>query len=472
MKETIKFICNKKVISAEMHPATSLLDFIRQHEHLTGTKEGCKEGDCGACTVLIGEKAGDEIVYKNVNSCLVPLGDVVNKHVVTIEGLNSDSLSPIQESFIDATATQCGFCTPGFIISLTSFMLNTKTFDFDNAVETVAGNICRCTGHISIKRAITKMLEYINPEDEGNRIEYLIQNKFLPEYFREIPARLKELEPGEEKKKISGNPVYNISGGTDLFVQKWEDLVKNNVSFIEPVEDKEKIVIREKDIVIKARTTVTEFKESEVISNYFPELKSKLNMFGSLPIRNRATLGGNIINASPIGDMVNILLTLSARLIFEKDGKSRELPLDKFYLGYKTLDKKENEILKEIVIPIPNEGYLFNYEKVSKRTYLDIASVNSSILISVKNNTITNANISAGGVAPIPALLYKTADYLAGKEINTAVLLKAVEVAGQEINPISDARGSADYKKLLLQQLLKTHFLTLFPDLISFEEIV
>lgn len=472
MKETIKFICNKKAISAEVHPATSLLDFIRQHEHLTGTKEGCREGDCGACTVLIGEPAGDEIVYKNVNSCLVPLGDVAYKHVVTIEGLNSDSLSPIQESFIDATATQCGFCTPGFIISLTSFMLNTRTFDFDNAVETVAGNICRCTGHISIKRAISKMLEYINPEDSGNRIEYLIQNKFLPDYFRDIPARLKELEPVVEKVKISGKPAYNISGGTDLFVQKWEDLLKNEVSFIEPVEDRDKIVLREKDIIIKARTTVTEFKESEIIKKYFPVLNQKLNLFGSLPIRNRATLGGNIINASPIGDMVNILLALDAKLTFEKDGKSRELDLDKFYLGYKTLDKKENEILEEIAIPIPDEGAFFNYEKVSKRTYLDIASVNSSILISVKNNIITKVRISAGGVAPIPALLYKTAEYLSGKEINTAALLKAVEVSGQEVKPISDARGSAEYKKILLQQLLKTHFLTLFPDLISFEEIV
>jgi xanthine dehydrogenase small subunit len=470
MKETIKFICNKKVISAEMHPATSLLDFIRQHEHLTGTKEGCREGDCGACTVLVGEPEGDEIVYKNVNSCLVPLGDVANKHVVTIEGLNSESLSPIQESFIEATATQCGFCTPGFIISLTSFLLNTKTFDFDDAVDTVAGNICRCTGHISIKRGINKMLEYIDPEYSGNRIEYLIQNKFLPEYFKYIPAMLKELVPAEEKK-IKRNPVYNISGGTDLFVQKWEDLIKNEVSFIEPVKDKNKVVLNGNNIVIKARTTVTEFKESEIINKYFPILNGKLNMFGSLPIRNRATLGGNIINASPIGDMVNILLALGAVLLFEKDGKARELPLDKFYLGYKTLDKKENEILKEIIIPIPEEGSFFNYEKVSKRTYLDIASVNSSILMSVKDNTIIKVKISAGGVAPIPALLYKTAEYLSGKEINAAALTKAVEVAGQEVNPISDARGSADYKRILLQQLLKTHLLTLFPDSISFEEI-
>jgi xanthine dehydrogenase small subunit len=135
------------------------------------------------------------------------------------------------------------------------------------------------------------------------------------------------------------------------------------------------------------------------------------------------------------------------------------------------LDKKENEILKEIIIPIPEEGSFFNYEKVSKRTYLDIASVNSSILMSVKDNTIIKVKISAGGVAPIPALLYKTAEYLSGKEINAAALTKAVEVAGQEVNPISDARGSADYKRILLQQLLKTHLLTLFPDSISFEEI-
>ncbi|MDP4115277.1 MAG: FAD binding domain-containing protein [Bacteroidota bacterium] len=472
MKTTIKFICNDRVISTNIHPAVSLLDFIRKQEHLTGTKEGCREGDCGACTVLLGELKGNEVIYKNVNSCLLPIGDVAGKHVVTIEGLNSDVLSPIQESFISETATQCGFCTPGFIVSLTSFVLNTNHFTFDSAVESIAGNICRCTGHISIKRAVSKMLTFIDPVFNGNRIEDLINKNFLPKYFLEIPVKLKGLSSETYEGKAVNSPEFVISGGTDLFVQKWEELIKTEVSFIPPSGDKEKIRVSGNFVIIKANTTITEFKESEIINKHFPALNEKLKLFGSLPIRNRATLGGNIINASPIGDMVNILLALDTKMYFIKDNGVRELPLNKFYLAYKTLDKQKDEILDEISIPIPAEDCLFNYEKVSKRTYLDIASVNSSILLAVHNGIINKINISAGGIAPVPKLLAQTGEFLLFKKISTDNVSEAIKIAMQEINPISDARGSADYKKLLLKQLIIAHFVTLFPDFVSIEELV
>ena len=471
MKIKLKFICNNEEISTSNHPGLSLMDFLRKELRLTGTKEGCREGDCGACTVLIGKLQSGKVNYHSVNSCLFPLGDVNGKHIVTIEGLHNNELSVVQKSFVEEGASQCGFCTPGFIVSLTGYFLSNQNFKVEDAIYSMDGNICRCTGHPSIIQAAKKSFKELsnNISNHSDYITALIKAGLLPEYFSSIPTRLKELksESLHEKEKSQ----YNISGGTDLFVQQWENILQNNVTLLS--SDGLSSAIKEDSgkINIGSKATVSDLINSPVIRKYFPSLNKQLLLFGSLPIRNRATAGGNIVNASPIADMTSIFLTMDSVLKLKKGNDYREIKLRDFYNGYKSYDLDEGELIEEIIFDVPAKGSKFNFEKVSQRTYLDIASANSSIYIEEANSVIIKCDISAGGVAPVPLYLSKTSRYLTDQQINSATITEAINIMQNEISPISDARGSAEYKALLLRQLIFSHFITLFPDLISIKEI-
>ena len=468
MKTKIHFIYNDQEIITELHPATTVLDFVRKNLHLTGTKEGCREGDCGACTVLVGELSDETVLYKSVNSCLLPVASLHGKHLVTIEGINQKELNPLQHSFVDEGASQCGFCTPGFLMSLTGYFLSNGTYSAENAIDSLDGNICRCTGYASIKRSTEKVTAEIMLNNENSSIEKLVELNILPGYFLEIQKRLSVIKPFINK---ATNDVL-VSGGTDLFVQQWEKLLSSEVEFLQRDKSVPAINIENDSCFIDARTTISEIKSSIVLKKYFPQLDNYFQYFGSLPIRNRATVGGNIINASPIGDMTNFLLALDAQLHLKEKENERVVPLKNFYTGYKQFDKKENEILASVSFKLPKNKFHFNYEKVSKRTFLDIASVNSSISLEEENLQIMNVHLSAGGVAPYPLYLLKTREFLLKKTISPLLLKQAAEVIEAEISPISDARGSAEYKRLLLRQLFFAHFIKLFPEIISLEEVI
>lgn len=468
----ITFILNNELVKTKLPSGYVLLDFIRKNQRLTGTKEGCREGDCGACTVLTGELIDGYVKYKTINSCLFPIGDAHLKHIVTIEGLNVSGLNYLQEKFIALGGTQCGFCTPGFIVSLIGYFLSKKKFNLDSAVEFVSGNICRCTGYIGIKRAIAETISFLNNstkkngEENFNNVQELAKNNFIPEYFLKIPERLKQLE---DKEPVSVQNFKIVSGGTDLYVQNWEELVNREIYLLSSRKDLKGITISNGEIIIGGSTTISEIEESEILNQCFPELKNFLKLFGSKQIRNRATIAGNIVNASPIADLVNILLVLDANLLLESKKGLREISIRHFYKGYKTLDKDEDEIIKSISFKVPAKNYLFNFEKVSRRTYLDIASVNSSFFAYAENDKIIEASISAGGVAPVPLFLSKTSSLLKNKKIDSDIIIECLETALDEISPISDARGSAEYKMLLLRQLILAHFEKFFPDLITIE---
>ncbi len=468
MKNEIQFICNDREITTGLHPATTVLDFLRKDLHLTGTKEGCREGDCGACTVLVGELNKNDVNYKSMNSCLLPLASLHGKHLVTIEGINQKELNPLQHAFVDEGATQCGFCTPGFLMSLTGYFLSNDTFSAESAINSLDGNICRCTGYASIKRAVEDVTNEIKLNQDDSTIEKLIGLKILPDYFLAIQKRLIAIKPFINKR---ANDVL-ISGGTDLFVQQWEKLLSSDVQFLQRDESTSVIWIEGNNCFVDARTTISEIKSSAILKKYFPQLEDYFQYFGSLPIRNRATVGGNIINASPIGDMTNFLLALDAQLHLKEKSHKRIVPLKNFYTGYKQLDKKENEILSSVSFALPINHFHFNYEKVSKRTFLDIASVNTSIYLEEENLQIKKAHLSAGGVAPYPLYLFKTREFLTNKKISPQMIKEAAEIIQTEISPISDARGSAEYKRLLLRQLFFAHFIKLFPENISLEEVV
>jgi xanthine dehydrogenase small subunit len=466
----ISFILNNETVQTSLPAGTTVLDFVRYDQNLKGTKIGCREGDCGACTVLVGELAGDSVSYRSMTSCLMPLANASGKHIVTVEGINpSDGgLTGVQQAMVDESGTQCGFCTVGFVMSLTGFCVDETAKTGASAVSAVDGNICRCTGYKSIERAAESLAKMMSAGETGGNatvMERASAMGIVPDYFKNIGDRLAGLTSSNPQSQIP-NPKFFVSGGTDLYVQRHDEMVHapaDNLFYNEELRG-----IRENGefIEIGASATVTDMLVSPVMQAIFPNLYKHIKLVSSTPIRNMATLAGNFVNASPIGDMTAWFLALNASVVFDN---GRELPLRELYLGYKTLAKSDGEFIKTIRFRAPVGDFRFNFEKVSKRTCLDIASVNTaiSIILSAPSNGdrsafILEAHASAGGVAPTPLYLKKTSEFLRGKEISNEVISKALEIVQSEISPISDVRGSEEYKRLLLKQLFTAHFVELF----------
>lgn len=469
----IRFILNDIEISTMLPPGELLLDLIRYHKNLTGTKIGCREGDCGACTVLIGEIINNTLRYRSVTSCLTALGNVAGKHVVTVEGLNfnvskqdSERLNPLQQAMYEEGATQCGFCTPGFVVSLAGFCLSEGEKNYENAIASIDGNICRCTGYKSIQRAAKNITELMQ-KNKGDAIQFVTGNSILPEYFSTVKKRLLELNSKTNGMESLPGSKKRLGGGTDLYVQQHEKMIHSDIDFLFDKDELNGITKEGNKCIIGAAATVTDLMESKIIKEAFPDFRKVSKLVSSTPIRNIATIAGNFVNASPIGDFTILFLALNTIILLSDGTVKREIPLREFYKGYKQLDKTENEFIEQLWFDIPGKKDLFNFEKVSKRTHLDIASVNTALSIKTDSKIIIDAGLSAGGVGPIPMFLSETSSFLKNKKVSEETLNETIEIAQSEISPISDARGSEDYKRLLLAQLIKAHFINLFPKLES-----
>ncbi|MFT5780407.1 MAG: xanthine dehydrogenase small subunit [Crocinitomicaceae bacterium] len=463
----IRFILNNELIKTDLPSGSLLLDFVRYRKALTGTKIGCREGDCGACTMLIGTPNDSGIDYLQVTSCLTPLGNVHGKHAVTIEGLNMDELSPVQQHMINESGTQCGFCTVGFVVSLSGFCMANKAATYQEAIAAIDGNICRCTGYKSIERAALNLTKDLAQKSLSDPLNWLIENKFIPNYFSSIPKRLNDI--GASKTEETGR---YIGGGTDLYVQQHLALVDHNAVHISNLAHLKFIRSDKNTIHIGGATTVTEFLESTEIQGLFPNLWAHVKLVSSSPIRNISTFAGNFVNASPIGDFTAFFIALDASITLKKDTNERIIKLKSFYKGYKYLDLQEGELISSISFEAPAPTSQFNLEKVSKRIHLDIATVNTAVLISVAEDKISEIHVSAGGVGPIPIYLEKTRAFLLGKEISSETIKSANEVMQGEVSPISDVRGTQEYKRLLLRQLFYAHFVKLFPSKITLKDLV
>lgn len=469
----IRFILNDIEISTDQPKGMVLLDFIRYHRQLKGTKIGCREGDCGACTVLVGELINERIRYRSVTSCLMPLGNSNGKHIVTIEGINGDGLNPIQQAMADEGATQCGFCTPGFVMSLAGYCLSDHARSPAQAVGCMDGNICRCTGYKSIERAALRVNEMLSTGHTRDAVQFAAANKLLPDYFAGIEKRLIDLNIPENQEHVGINTsAIFVAGGTDLYVQKHDAMTYVDNFFISGKSKLHGIAVEGNRCILGGSTTVTDLCESEIIAKHFPDFSSFAKLVSSTPIRNMATLAGNFVNASPIGDFTVFFLALNASLVLSDGDQRRELPLRKFYKSYKVLHKKPEEFIEQIFFNLPEKKSRFNFEKVSKRTHLDIASVNSAMQIVIEEGVIINADISAGGVGPVPIYLEKTSGFLHGKTLSPRLIGDSLQVMQTEIAPISDARGSEQYKRFLLGQLMKAHFISLCAGEIKPDEII
>lgn len=466
------FLLNRTRIEEQAAPGTLLLDVIRRRHHLTGCKEACREGDCGACMVLVGEAESSRLSYRPATACLMPLAAVAGRHVVTIAGLNADQLNPIQQALVDCGAIQCGFCTPGLVVALTAFFLNSTRSDCEAAWDAVAGNLCRCTGYAGIKRAIAKLCRQFDLAGSPleKRLADCVDWQLVPAYFLEIAERLAELPVAgalaEDKHSVT------VGGGTDLFVQRADRLTDSNLRFLPAIDPQHSVRLDGGLCSIHALTRIEQLRTSPLLQNLLPNIAEDLKLLCSAPIRRQATLGGNLVNASPIADLSVIFLALDARLhLAASEDRQRDMRLRDFFLAYKQTALQPGEQVLDVTFDSAAPASGFSFEKVGKRQFLDIASVNSAMTIRLDNGCIASAHLSAGGVAPIPLYLKAASDYLIGKPIHPDTVIAAAELAQGEISPISDVRGSATYKRLLLRQLIFAHFLKLFPQQIVWEAL-
>ena len=455
----LTFILNQRLVTTEEKPGMVLLEFIRGVACLSGTKEACREGECGACTVLVGAKQADgSVAYKACASCLLPIGDVDGCHIVTVEGLIGEPLTLVQRLIVDNSASQCGFCTPGIVLSLTGFCLGAKELSYDEAVNALDGNICRCTGYVAIRNAARDLCGKLAKIDTAPaaRLGALIAAGVVPEYFHAIPGRLAQLNKGTEP---AGKDAVLVAGGTDLFVQRPEQLMESDLCFLSRRGDLNYVRVDGDLLRVGGAVTIEDFRHSEAVEKHFPALAKDLLLHSSTILRNKATLTGNIVNASPIGDAAIMLLALDARLVITgADGAKREVPLSKFFLGYKKKDIACGEVVSEIIIPLLPANARYHFEKVSNRATLDIAAVNTALRLTTgPDGAITDIRLSAGGVGPVPMMITGLEKFYGRKpDAATAEAIgQAVEAAAK---PIDDIRGSAAYKKLLAGQLVRAHF--------------
>ncbi|MCB9282981.1 MAG: FAD binding domain-containing protein [Lewinellaceae bacterium] len=452
----IEFWLNDQHIRTSSPAGLPLLDFIRYDQGQTGTKIGCREGDCGACLVLEGRLQHGALHYHSIVSCLTPLVNIHGRHIVTIEGLGTVAPTPVQSALVDHAAIQCGFCTPGIAMALTALCLSGETLTAERALAALDGNLCRCTGYQSLKRATGELFSKLPAAPADRPIPWLIEHGFLPAFFSKMAERLAAISPFAPEKASA--PVL-VAGGTDLFVQRPDALLHTVAAPFRNAPEWSGIRIDGDRCTIGAEVTATEILRHPGLRDRFPNLEAYGHLIASTPIRNMGTLGGNLANASPIADWAIFFLALDSTLVLHGPGGWRELPLSRFFLDYKKLDLRPGERIAALRVDLPDADMRFHFEKVCKRRHLDIASVNSALSLRLLNGRIAQARLSAGGVGPTPLFLEATSRFLEGKTPDAEALKQAQAIAQGEIRPISDIRGSATYKRLLLRQLMAAHFL-------------
>lgn len=484
---------------------TPALDLLRGELGLSSTKEGCREGDCGACAVLVGERIGGVVRYRAMPSCLLAAGELRGKHLISLEGLVEgveDGLTPIMRAFLEENASQCGFCTPGFIISLTSWLAESQAPDMAGALRAVDGNLCRCTGYAAIRRAAARLVQQFAslPLEQEARLRALVDAQVLPpsvlRYIEESKdfASNEENSPADVTASIVGGSTSIVGGGTDFYVRnpEPEEGFAPFITRMVPIFSRIRTISEDGTpwLDVGAAVTVSDFFASPEVRGAVPGIERFETMFASTLIRNLATIGGNIVNASPVADITSMLLALRSRLVLSartlashgeahRDRKRREsppqriVPIEDFFLGYKRLDLHPDEVLAEIRIPLDQRGCArhFSFEKASKRRNLDIAAVNTAISFRVSNGRFAEVGVSIGGVAPVPMLCRPAIDALEDQICETsdakslAALARAVaSAASDSVTPIGDVRGSAEYRRRMVHQLMLAHFVRLFEN--------
>ncbi|QDL53838.1 xanthine dehydrogenase small subunit [Rhodoferax aquaticus] len=469
--QPLRFIRGGEVVTLNgIEPNRTLLEVLREDMHCTGTKEGCGEGDCGACTVVLGQADGEQVKYSAVNSCIRLAHSIDGMALWTVEDLAQDdgSLHPAQEAMVECHGSQCGFCTPGFVMSMFGMYQNKtckgQAISREEAQAALSGNLCRCTGYRPILDA-TQAMQAL-PLAQVNEAELLLNLELLAQEPRAPEANSTYQSPqtllGLLQARAQFPDAQLVAGCTDVGL--W--ITKMHMQFPRVLDTTQVAELRRIEdyphhIAIGAAATLTDAFAALVADR--PQLTSFAHRFAGLPVRNSGTLGGNVANGSPIGDSMPLLIALQANVVLMayRKGKvvHREMPLEDLYISYRKNVMAPDEVLAWIKVPKATAGEKSAVYKISKRFEDDISAVCLAINLQIDNGVVTSASIGAGGVAATPVRARKTQAALLGQPWTPATVQAAMAVLRAEFTPISDVRASAAYRTQVLGNLLQRFWL-------------
>ncbi len=472
--DTVRFLLDGEIIELrDLDPTRTVLQFLREDLHRTGSKEGCAEGDCGACTVVVAE-AGPHgrLQARAINACIQFLPTLDGKELLTVESLRNvdGSLHPVQQALVDCHASQCGFCTPGFVMSLFGLYKNAFKPDRVAIDDALAGNLCRCTGYRPIVAAARAVFATDPPESDdwrlaGQAVKTPDEQRRLDQLQSIAHDKVVALAQGERRyyaprtsaqlaELLQLHPDATLlAGGTDvgLWVTKQQRELAT-VIYLGQVAELKRLEEDDGHLVIGSALTFSDVLPTLV--EHFPTLEELLLRFASPPIRNAATLGGNVANGSPIGDSMPALLALDCTLRLSSANASRELPLAAFYIDYQKNALRAGEFVESIRVPkLAANELLFSY-KVSKRFDQDISAVCAAYWLRIEGERITAARVAYGGLAAIPKRATGCEDLLTGSTFTEASFIAAGEALADDFEPISDMRASDGYRRRIMMNLL------------------
>jgi xanthine dehydrogenase small subunit len=445
----------------------SLSDYLRRVLGLTGTKIVCSEGDCGACSVLIGRSAagGGRLLYRPVDSCIQFMFQLDSTHVVTIEGLGGErDPSAVQQAMIEHHGSQCGFCTPGFVVAMTGLLEQHEKLDDTSMRCGLTGNLCRCTGYTPILDAGRQVdtaqhqrMEVLYPSEAMVR-EFAGRNtqkiEVAAEWHGEPRVVVSPPDLTSALEALSRHPDSTIvAGATDIGVRINKGLaMPPRILDLNRVDELTDAGIENGELVLGSRASWTAIEE--ICESAVPEFYKIVSIFGAPQIRHVGTIGGNIANASPIADSLPFLYVMEAHIELRSGAGSREVNINDFYKGYKKFDLRPGELITRVRVPLPADDETLRLYKVSRRRDLDIASFTAAIRIRLDGDSIADAAIAFGAAGPTVIRARKTEAFLSGRPFDEDTMRDAGDVAIAEITPISDVRGAADYRYQLTRNVL------------------
>lgn len=484
IRNKIHFLLNdREVALSEVAADQTLLDFLRLDRKLRGTKEGCAEGDCGACTVLVGKITDNGLVYETVNACIRFTGSVDGCHIVTIEHLRGQDggLHPVQQAMVDFHGSQCGFCTPGFVMSLYALWMQ-NPYPADKAIEkALQGNLCRCTGYEAIIRAARVISDYGQANDDVLKTE---RQQVLEVLNRLNDGARVDVSSGDQRIIIPANlddfaNIYAaepqatiVAGSTDvgLWVTKMFRKI-SPVIFIGHIKGLRNISEKNGVITIGAGVTYTE--AFDFIADKIPTLGTLINRIGGQQVRNMGTIGGNIANGSPIGDSPPPFIALNATLTLRKGDARRTIPLEEFFIAYGKQDRVAGEFVEAVHIPVPSATDYFAIHKVSKRHEEDITATLGAFFLKLDaDNKVETVRIAYGGMAATPKRASHVEQALLGKVWTEETIETAIALYAQDYAPLSDMRASAQYRLLVSGNLLRRFFIETQERIKGTDEVI
>ena len=470
-KDEIGFILNgEEVALRSVPPRQTLLDWLRLEKRLTGTKEGCAEGDCGACTVLVGRLVDGALVYESVNACIRFMGSLHACHVVTVEHLKGRDgrLHPVQQAMVDCHGSQCGFCTPGFVMSLYGLWLTDSNPSRAAIEEALQGNLCRCTGYEPIVKA-AEMATRIRPADVFDPIEATRERvkARLAELVLSGPIRIADgadelyipSSVADLAEIMAAHPHATVvAGSTDvgLWVTKQMRPI-NPVVFINGLAALQGISAGPEAIRIGAGVTYSH--GLKVLAERYPALGRLIPRIGGRQVRNMGTIGGNIANGSPIGDTPPALIALGAEIALRSREGARSMPLEAFFIEYGRQDRERHEFVESITVPALAEDARFSVYKISKRRDEDITAVLGAFCLRLDGDIVADLRLAYGGMAGIPKRAAHAEAALIGKPWTEANVRAAMTALDEDFTPLTDWRATAEYRMLTAKNLILRFFL-------------